>query len=254
MGRPKENELRQLENKVALVTGGSRGIGAAVVRKLALEGAKVGFSYVSSKDVAEELVQELEKLSGEAIAFRADAAVRGESEALVEKVHQHFGRLDILVNNAGVFELGPIFEVGDEAYDRTMNVNVRAVFEACRAASRVLESEGRILNIGSVLSEQTPFPGASLYSLSKGAVESFTRGLARDLGPKKITANVVLPGPIDTDMNPSDGPMAEAILPSLCLGRYGQPEEVAEVIGFLASPQGRYVTGSSIRVDGGINT
>jgi NAD(P)-dependent dehydrogenase (short-subunit alcohol dehydrogenase family) len=237
--------------RVALVTGGSRGIGAAVVRRLAADGADVAFTYVSHPDHAEKVVAEVEALGRRAVALRADsadpAAVVGAVEATVDRL----GRLDVLVNNAGIGSLGPLEGFTLDDVDRTLDVHVRAAFLASQAAARHLGPGGSIVTIGSCLAERTGTAGVSLYSMSKAAVVGLTKGLARDLGERGITANVVHPGPIDTDMNPADGPDADGERAFTALGRFGQADEVADAVAFLAGPGGRYVTGAALAVDGG---
>ncbi len=230
--------MGSLEGKAALVTGGSRGIGAAVAFKLAALGARVAVTYQNTKP-------------DNGFAIQADS---GDPEAVVAAVDEaaaEFGRLDILVNNAGVFQIGPLEDLGQEEFDRTMAVNVRAPFLAARAAARHMREGGRIISIGSNVAVHSPFPGFSLYSASKTALIGMTKGLARELAPRGITANIVNPGPIDTDLNPADGPMADSIRALTPLGRFGQPEEIAEVVAALAGDAGTYVTGTSINADGG---
>lgn len=235
---------RSLEGRVALITGGSRGIGAAVARRLAEAGANVAVTYVDSTEAAERVAAE---------AIRADCADVGEIASLVEKVVERFGRLDVLVNNAGTTPVGMLEESTDEDFDRTVDVNIRAVFLAAREAAKVMEPGGRIVNIGSVWGELVPMAGLGLYAMSKFAVVGMTRAWARDLGPKGITVNCVQPGPTDTDMNPADGPWSEGITPLTALGRYGQPKEIAELVAFLSGPQSSYLTGAMINADGGLN-
>ncbi|MFD4676587.1 SDR family oxidoreductase [Lentzea sp. NPDC058450] len=230
--------MGSLEGKAALVTGGSRGIGAAVARKLSELGALVAVTYQNTKP-------------DNGFSIRADSADPDAVVAAVEQTAVHFGRLDVLVNNAAVFQVGPLDELGREEFDHTMAVNVRAPYLAARAAAKHMVHGGRIISIGSNVAVHAPFPGFALYSASKTALVGMTKGLARDLGPVGITANVVNPGPTDTDMNPADGPMADAIRGLTALGRYGTAEEIAAVVAALAGEAGAYVTGASINVDGG---
>jgi|SRR5689334_11492124 len=230
--------MGSLEGKAALVTGGSRGIGAAVAFRLAALGARVAVTYQNTKP-------------DNGFAIQADSGDPQAVVAAVEEAAAEFGRLDILVNNAAVFQVGPLEDLGQEEFDRTMAVNVRAPFLAARAAARHMREGGRIISIGSNVAVHSPFPGFSLYSASKTALIGMTKGLARELAPRGITANIVNPGPIDTDLNPADGPMADAIRALTPLGRFGQPEEIAEVVAALAGDAGTYVTGTSINADGG---
>ena len=247
---------KELIGKVALVTGGSRGIGAAIARALADDGADVAISYSASADKAKAVVNDLLEKGVRAHAFKADQADAKAVEALVKSVVERFGRLDILVNNAGVFVTGQVHDRANNLaeLDRLFAVNVGGVAAAVRAAAPLMGEGGRIISIGSVVGDATPWPGASDYSASKGAVAAYTRGWARDLGPKGITVNNVQPGPIDTDMNPAaNGEFANLQNTKTALGRYGKPEEVAAAVAFLASPSAAYITGATLNVDGGFN-
>ncbi|MDZ4791996.1 MAG: 3-oxoacyl-ACP reductase family protein [Hyphomicrobiales bacterium] len=243
---------QELQGKVALVTGGSRGIGAAIAKKLASEGAKVALSYSASPDAAHAVVAEIKSNGGDAVAFQANAADSAQVAKLVNDAAAHFGRLDILVNNAGVFELLPVTEVTDEVYNKSFDINVRAVFAGVREAAKHLGDGGRIITIGSVNGQRVPFNGGALYAATKFAVQGFTRGWAREFGPKGITVNVVQPGPIDTDMNPASGDFAPMLIPGLAIPRYGKTHEVADLVAFLAGPNSTYITGAAINVDGGM--
>lgn len=243
---------KPLKGKVALVTGASRGIGAAIARRLSDDGADVAVSYAASADKANALVAELEKKGVRAAAFKADQGSAPEVKALVKSVVAHFGHLDILVNNAGVFV--PAALDGSEngaAASRQFAVNVEGVATAVAAAAPSLPEGGRIISIGSVLGARTPWAGLAAYSATKAALGGYTRGWARDFGPKAITVNLIQPGPINTDMNPDNGDFATTQKAGTALGRYGKPEEVAAAVAFLASPEAAYITGASLDVDGG---
>jgi 3-oxoacyl-[acyl-carrier protein] reductase len=243
--------MQNLKDKVAFVTGGSRGIGAAIVRRLAAEGAKVTFTYVNSKTQAEALVSELAEKGLTAAALHADNAKEGSVSDAIGQTIEHYGKLDILVNSAGVY-VGKAFEEHTtEDYDYVMNVNVKSVFEACLTASRRMEQGGRIVTIGSCMADRAAVPQATLYAASKSALSGFTRGLSRDLGPKGITVNLIQPGPVDTDMNPSTSEFSDFQRGMMAIPEYGRPDHIADAVAFLASPANSYTTGSVITIDGG---
>ncbi|MFI0713855.1 3-oxoacyl-ACP reductase family protein [Streptomyces inhibens] len=242
---------RPLAGKVALVTGGSRGIGAATALRLAADGAAVALTYRSRPDSADQVVKEIERAGGRAWAVRADSGEAEEVWASVAGTVERFGRLDILVNNAGVGVLGPFEGISLDDVDRVLRTNVRAPFLAAQAAAAHLTEGGRIISIGSCMAERVAFPGGTLYATSKAALTGLTKTLARELGPRGITANLVHPGPIDTDMNPADGESAELQAGLTALGAYGQASDVAATVAHLAGDGGRYITGASIAVDGG---
>ncbi|MBX3501877.1 MAG: SDR family oxidoreductase [Alphaproteobacteria bacterium] len=246
---------RHLQGKIALVTGGSRGIGAAIARRLAADGADVAISYAASADRAQAVAREIEGNGVRAASFKADQADPTAVAGLVKAVVKRFGRLDILVNSAGVFVTGPLGDPATDvtALERQFAVNVGGVAAAVRAAAAHLKEGGRIITIGSGVGTRTPWPGMADYGATKAAVASYTRGWARDLGGKGITVNTVQPGPIDTDMNPSDGEFAEIQKVGTALGRYGKPEEIAAAVAFLAGPDASYITGATLDVDGGFN-
>ena len=242
---------KKLAGKVALITGGSRGIGAAIARRLALDGAAVAITYASAQQKADEVVRAIESAGGRAMAIRADSGDAGAVKNAVAETVRTLGRLDVLVNNAGIAVVAPLDQFSLDDFDRMVAVNVRAVFVAAQEASRHMSEGGRIITIGSVNADRIPFPGGGVYAMTKAAVAGLTRGLARDLGPRGITINNVQPGPIDTDMNPADGPLAEAMKGWTALARYGRGEEIAGMVAYLAGPEAGFVTGASLTIDGG---
>lgn len=244
---------RSLSKKTALVTGGSRGIGAAIVRRLAAQGAQVAFTYSTSEKAAKALVKELAGSGAKAKAYLADAAAPKSLPRLVGKVLSEFGGLDILVNNAGTFLGGKIGDIRAADYERLMRINVDAVFALTNAAVKVMKPGARIINISSVLGERASGSDMGVYNASKFAVTGFSRSWAKDLGSRGILVNAVQPGPIDTQMNPETGDHAAHMKSQTALGRYGRPEEIAAAVAFLAGPDATYITGATLNVDGGWN-
>ena len=243
--------MSELAGKVALVTGGSRGIGAAIAQQLARDGAAVAFTYVTAADKAQAVAKHIDADGGRALVIQADSADPGAVVAAVEQTVQELGRLDILVNNAGVFIGGPVEEATVGQADRLWAVDVRAVFVASQAAARHMGEGGRIITIGSALADRVPAPGMTLYAMAKSALTGLTKGLARDLGPRGITVALVHGGLIDTDMNPADSPAASFLSGIPALGHYGGAEDIAALVTYLAGDGGRYVTGAAVSVDGG---
>src|SRR6476619_4666709 len=248
-----EDTMSGLVGKVALVTGGSRGIGAAIAARLAELGSDVAITYAQSKQRADEVVDVIKAHGRRGLAINADSAAAEEVVAAVGTVVDEFGRLDVLVNNAGIFPSGPIDDVSLEDVDRTLGIHVRAVYLASQAAARHMTDGARIISIGSNLAERVPVPGVTLYSMSKSALIGFTKGLARDLGGRGITVNLVQPGSTDTDMNPADGPSADDQRASSALGRYADPTDIADTVAFLSGAGARNITGAILTVDGGTN-
>lgn len=245
--------MQELAGKRALVTGASRGIGAAIALALANRGADVAITYERSADRAAEVVRAIEERGRIGLAIQADSAAAAAVKRSVNEAVERLGGLDILVNNAGIARYGAVAEMDLIDIDALLNVNVRSVVLASQAAIPHLGQGGRIISIGSCLAERVPFPGVTVYSMTKSALLAFTRGLARELGPRDITANLVQPGGTDTDMNPADGAQSDDIRGLTPLGRYGTPEDVAAAVAFLVSPAARQITGSVVTVDGGLN-
>lgn len=241
---------KPLAGRKALVTGGARGIGAAIVKRLAGDGASVAFTYVSAQSKAEELVQEIKSAGGQALAIRANSADFEALKGAVEETIQSFGGIDILVNNAGITSLKPYDQFTLEEFDQLVAVNLKAVFVAVQAAAPQMKPGGRIINIGSVAAEFNPFPGNSLYVSTKAAVAGLTRALARDLAPQGVTVNNIQPGMIDTDMNPENGTYASGVQ-MIPLGRYGKASEIASMVAYISSSEAGYITGASLNIDGG---
>ena len=244
---------KKLEGKIALITGGSRGIGAAIARRLAADGANVSITYSKGADAAASVVKEIERAGGKAIAIQADAADAKAEQAAVEKTVATFGRLDVLVNNAGTAIPKPFEETTLEEMDRVFAINVRGVFVATQASLKHMKSGGRIIMIGSAVGERVAAPGLVPYAATKGAVKMFTQALAREIGSRGITVNNVQPGPIDTELNPATGDWAVPQKAATSLDRYGNVDEVAALVAFVAGPESSYITGANLTVDGGMN-
>ena len=244
---------KKLEGKIALVTGGSRGIGAAIAKRLAADGANVAITYTKNGDAALSVVKEIERSGRKAIAIQADAADAATVKAAVEETVATFGRLDVLVNNAGTAIPRSFEEATLEEMDRVLDINVRGVFVATQAALKHMKDGGRVIMIGSALGERVLVPGLVPYSATKGAVKIFTQGLSREVGSRGITVNNVQPGPIDTDLNPAAGDWATPQKAVTALGRFGRAEEVAALVAFVAGPESSYITGANLTVDGGMN-
>ncbi|WP_406174916.1 3-oxoacyl-ACP reductase family protein [Streptomyces sp. NBC_00996] len=240
-----------MNGKVALVTGGSRGIGAATAVRLARAGADVALTYVNGKEGAEDVVRAVEALGRRGLALRADSADPEEAGGAVQRAVETLGGLDILVNNVGVGLLAPLESLSLADVDRVLAVNVRGVFLTSQAAASRMDRGGRIITVGTCMTQRVPGPGGTLYATSKSALIGLTKALARELGDRGITANIVHPGPIDTDMNPADGPHAAGQAAMTALGRFGAAGEVASVVAYLAGAEAAYVTGAEFTVDGG---
>jgi 3-oxoacyl-[acyl-carrier protein] reductase len=241
-----------LQNKRALITGGSRGIGAAIVKRLAREGAHVALTYVSKPDQADETVKAAQAFGVQALAIQADSADAKAVVAAVERTVAELGGLDILVNNAGIGVIAPIDDYRLEDFDRTLAVNLRAVFVATQVAVKHMKAGGRIINIGSCNADRMPFVGGAVYAMSKAALVGLVKGLARDLGQRGITINNVQPGPVDTEMNPADSDFAQMLRKQvMALPRYGTTDEIAAMVAYLAGPEAGFVTGASLTIDGG---
>jgi 3-oxoacyl-[acyl-carrier protein] reductase len=244
---------KKLEGKVALITGGSRGIGAAIAKRLAADGANVAITYTKGADAAASVVKEIERAGRKAIAIQADAADAGAVKNAVEKTVGTFGRLDVLVNNAGTAIPKRFEETTLEELDRLIDINVRGTLVATQGALKHMQSGGRIIMIGSCVGERLMTPGLVPYSATKGAVKMFTQGLSREVGTRGITVNNIQPGPIDTDLNPATGDWALPQKANTALDRYGSVDEVAALVAFVAGPEASYITGSNLTVDGGTN-
>jgi 3-oxoacyl-[acyl-carrier protein] reductase len=242
-----------LQGKRALVTGASRGIGAAIAKTLAAEGADVAITYEKSADRANEVVRAIREQGRKAVAIQADSADVTAVQSSIEKTVRELGGLDILVNNAGILRIGGLKDNSLADIDALLDVNVRSPIVASQAALAHLTKGGRIITIGSYFADRVPAPVLTVYSASKSAMVAFTKGLARELGPSEITVNLVQPGSIDTDMNPAHGPFGDALRQFMALGHYGKPDDIANAVAFLASDKAKYITGTTLTVDGGAN-
>lgn len=246
--------MNELTGKRALVTGASRGIGAAIALMLAEKGADVAITYERSADRAAQVIAAIEATGQRGLAIQADSGDADAVKRSVADAAEALGGLDILVNNAGIARVGPFVDMSQDDIDAILNVNVRAAVLASQAAIRHFRKDGRIVTVGSSMGERVPFPGLTMYAASKAALLGFTRSLAREIGPAGHTANLIQPGPIDTDLNPDNGGALSMMnRPLTALGRYGTTAELAAVVAFLASPAASYVTGSTVTADGGFN-
>jgi 3-oxoacyl-[acyl-carrier protein] reductase len=245
--------MNKLEGKIALITGGSRGIGAAIAKRLAADGANVAITYTKGADAAASVVKEIERVGRKAIAIQADAADAEAVKAAVEKTVATFGGLDVLVNNAGTAIPKKFEETTLEEMDRMIDINIRGAFVATQAALKHMKDGGRIIMIGSCVGERMMTPGLVPYSATKGAVKMFSQGLSREVGNRGITVNNIQPGPIDTELNPAAGEWAAPQKAATALNRYGSVDDVAALVAFVAGPESSYITGSHLTVDGGTN-
>ncbi|AXJ04754.1 oxidoreductase [Pseudomonas fluorescens] len=245
--------MSSLNGKRAMVTGASRGIGKAIALALAAKGADVAITYERSHEKAEALVKQIKESGRNAVSFQADSSDPEAVKNSVNQAAQALGGLDILVNNAGIFQYGPLDELELDTLNSVLNINVKSVVLASQAALVHLPDGGRIINLGSCLAERVPMTNLSIYSMSKAALIALTKGLARDVGARGITVNIVHPGPTDTDMNPADGAGAQAMQDGMALGHYGKVEDVANMVAFLCGPDARHITGAGFTVDGGFS-
>lgn len=245
--------MKRLQNKVVFITGGSRGIGAGIAKRMAAEGADVVITYVNAATQAKQVTDDIKQLGRQALAIQVDNASPDSITDSIEKTIAQFGRIDILVNNAGIYIGKPLGEYTLQDIDSTLAVNVRAVLLASQKAAQYMQAGGRIITIGSNMAERVTFPTGSLYAMSKSALTGLTKGLARDLGPHGITVNMVQPGPVDTDMNPANAPHADMLRSAMAIPQYGKPADIAELVAYLASAESQFMTGAALTIDGGFN-
>jgi 3-oxoacyl-[acyl-carrier protein] reductase len=245
--------MPKLNDKVALITGGSRGIGSAIAKRLAHDGASVAITYAKDANAASAVVHEIERNGGKAVSIQADAADAKAVKAAVDKTVATFGRLDVLVNNAGTAIPKTFEETTLEEMDRVIDINIRGVFAATQAALKHMKTGGRIIMIGSAVGERAASPLLVPYTATKGAVKMFNQALSRELGGRGITVNNVQPGPIDTDLNPVSGDWAVPQKAATALDRYGKVDEIAAMVAFVAGPESSYITGANLTIDGGMN-
>ena len=245
--------MKRLQNKVVFITGGSRGIGAGIAKRMAAEGADVVITYVNAARQAQTVAEEIKKLGQQALAIPVDNALPDAITAAIEKTVAVFGRIDILVNNAGIYIGKSLADYTLQDVDDTMAVNVRAVFLASQKAAQYMKEGGRIITIGSNMAGRVAFPNGTLYAMSKSALIGLTKGLARDLGPRGITVNMVQPGPVDTDMNPANSDHADILRNAMAIPQYGKPEDIAELVTYLASAESHFMTGAALTIDGGFS-
>lgn len=245
--------MARLQGKTALVTGGSRGIGAGIAKRLAADGASVAITYINGADAAALVVSDIERAGGKAIAIRADAVDAAAVAAAIDQTIAAFGRLDVLVNNAGTAIPKPFQDATIEELDKVVDINLRGALIATHAALKHIQDGGRIIMIGSCVGERMMTPGLAVYAATKGAIKMFTQGLSRETGSRGITVNNVQPGPIDTDLNPATAEWAAPQIANTALKRYGHVEDIAAMVAFLAGPDASYITGASLTVDGGTN-
>jgi 3-oxoacyl-[acyl-carrier protein] reductase len=249
----KNDTMKRLQNKVVFITGGSRGIGAGIAKRMAAEGADVVITYVHAADQAKQVTDEITKAGRQALAIQVDNASPEAIDAAIEKTVARFGRIDILVNNAGIYIAKPLADYTLQDIDSTLAVNVRAVLLASQKAAQHMQEGARIITIGSNMAERVSFPTGSLYAMSKSALIGLTKGLARDLGGRGITVNMVQPGPVDTDMNPANAPHADMLRNAMAIPQYGKPADIAELVTYLASKESQFMTGAALTIDGGFS-